>query len=209
MVIRSAWLLSITVTLAGCDREPAEPQRSRPDWSGAEIEGVAPLMGPEQVEAALRAGDYAQVRCSSKEDLLQSPLYKGERSSCYASARRPFRVILQFLDLAEGRRLADAYFFDKRVAFLSSEENLRNSKAFAAGLRRRFGSPADAFASGSVTTYYWHRGGGDPQVRDKISTEVSSVSGANARMESRWVQDEPLSSSAAATSPGNPASRSR
>ncbi|WP_158298715.1 hypothetical protein [Sphingomonas psychrotolerans] len=207
-MIRSAWLLSITLTLAGCDREPAKPQRSRPDWSGAEVEGVAPLMAPEQVEAALRAGGYAQVRCSSKEELLQNPLYKGERSSCYASVRRPFRIILQLLDLAEGRRLVEAYFFDKRVAFLSFEENLRNSKAFAEGLRKRFGSPADTFASASVTTYYWHRPGGDPQVRDKIRTEVSSVSGANVRMESRWAHDEPLSSGAS-TSPGNAASRSR
>lgn len=43
-----------SIALAGCNQEPSEPQRTKPDWRGAEIEGIATLISPEQVEAALR-----------------------------------------------------------------------------------------------------------------------------------------------------------
>lgn len=152
---------------------------------------------------------YAQTRCSSKEQLLKNPLYEGQRSSCYRSSGRSFRIILYFLDLREGCRLVGAYFSDKRVAFLRPEDNLSNSKALAEGLRKRFGLPVATFEYSDASIHYWDRPGGDPQMRDKISTEVASMRGANARMESSWAYDERLSSQAALTRLGNAASRSR
>lgn len=192
MVIRLVWLLTMAFCLAGCEGEPPEPQRTRPNWSGAEIEGIAPLMSPRQVETALKDGGYVQHPCGSRERLLENPLYEGDRSSCHRSHRRPYRIILSFLDLREGRRLVTADFFDARVALLGAKENLANSTAFAQSLHKRFGPPAETMKTLAFTSYYWERPGGNPEVRDTIKTIVGETSGANVSMQTRWAYDEPL-----------------
>jgi hypothetical protein len=74
------------------------PVTTRPEWRSAAIEGIAPLMSPREVEAALNHRGYVQVPCPTNGKLLDRPLYVGDERSCYRAPTARMAVSLYFLD---------------------------------------------------------------------------------------------------------------
>lgn len=178
------WLMP--AALLGCQARPEPVADRRPDWTGAAIDGIAPLMSPRQIEAALKQYGYVQVPCTSKRELLVDPLYHGDGLPCYQAANRPMRVSLYFLDLIEGRRLAVAYFGNRWERDESPATLLHAGGALARRLRSRFGPPFMSSNGRNFRTFYWRRPGGKESLPDMLSTTVGSHFGRNVTMTSMW-----------------------
>ena len=172
--------------MAGCDAKPEPPADARPEWRGAAVDGLAPLMTPREVAAALRLNGYEQVACSSTAKLFADPLNHGDAIACYRSAARPMEVSLYFLDLKEGRRLAVVYFRAAYDPDASEAERLAASREFARQLRARFGKPFISSSSRAFQTFYWKRPGGRASLPDMLNTTVGANFPPNVTMTSMW-----------------------
>ncbi|PTQ60098.1 hypothetical protein C8J45_11349 [Sphingomonas sp. PP-CE-3G-477] len=184
--MRSSWLLSFALALAGCQGKPEPPVDTRPEWTRAAIDGIAPLMSPQQVAAALTQHGYVQIPCTSKDTLLVDPLDHGDDSPCYQAPDRPMRVSLFFLDLIEGRRLAVVNFGNRWEKDESPATLLAAGGALARQLRSRFGPPFTSSSSPDFQTFYWRRPGGQASLPDMVSTTVGKHFGRNVTMTSMW-----------------------
>lgn len=184
--LRSSWLLPVALALLGCQGKPELPVETRPEWTGAAIDGIAPLMSPPQVEAALKQHGYVQIPCTSKDSLLVDPFNHGDESPCYQAADKPMRVSLFFLDLVEGRRLAVANFSNRWERDESPATLLAEGEALARDLRARFGPPFMSSDSPDFRTFYWRRPGGRASLPDMVSTTVGKHFGRNVTMTSMW-----------------------
>ncbi|MGQ4275389.1 hypothetical protein [Terrihabitans sp. B22-R8] len=186
-IVWSIHVLIAALALAGCKGEPATSKHPLPDWSGAAIEGIAPLMSPSQVEAALKAGNYRTIPCSPTSS--ENPRNELGEMSCYASPDRPMKISLRFLDLPEGRRLATANFREHPSGG-SDEDRTATSRAFADELTARFGPPDDRVDKPTFTVLFWKRPGGLPEHADMVITIVGPAFGANAGLQSPWAEAE-------------------
>ena len=184
--MRSTALMLAVLLLAGCHAAPKPPAETRPEWSGAAVYGLAPLMTPRAVEAALRLNGFEQVACSSTAKLLTDPLNHGIDIPCYRSATRPMEVSLYLLDLKEGRRLAVVYFRAAYDADSNDAERLAASRDFARRVRARFGPPFTTSKSSAFQTYYWKRPGGEASLPDMLNTTVGANFPPNLTMTSMW-----------------------
>lgn len=190
-MMRLAWLLVAPLILAGCHRKPEPPVTTRPEWRSAAIDGIAPLMSPQEVEAALARGGYVQVPCRDDVKMLAQPLYQGEERPCFRSPTRPMRVSLYFLELNEGRRLAVVFFRQPETLDTNDATRLASSGALARRLRARFGKPsADVNDSSEFRSFYWNRPGGQPEQPDTISITVGRDFTPNITMTSAWAYSE-------------------
>lgn len=184
--MRSSWLIPAALVLAGCQGKPAPPVDTRPEWTGAMIDGIAPLMSPPQVEAALRQNGYVQVPCTSDDKLLIDPLNNNDDSPCYEAPDKPMRVSLFFLDLVEGRRLAVVNFNNRWEKDESPATLEAEGAALERQLRSRFGPPFTSSDNPDFRTFYWRRPGGQPSLPDMISTTIGRNFGRNVTMTSMW-----------------------
>jgi hypothetical protein len=187
------WLPVVTalLSLGGCGRTPTESVDRRPEWSGAAVDGIAPLMSPPQVAAALARGGYVQVRCASQDRLLARPLYDKDGRACFQSPTRPMTISLYFLDLNEGRRLAVVNFtrFDREG--VTGAERVRHGSAIARRLRARLGEPSAAVNQPpDYRSFYWNRPGGQPNQPDTISTTVGPQFPPSITMNSMWAYSQ-------------------
>ncbi len=183
---RQAKILLATAILSGCGEGAQMPVDVRPEWRGAAIDGLAPLMTPDAVEAALARHEYRQVPCGSDRRLLADPLRRGRDIPCYRSAMRPMAVNLFFLDLVEGRRLAVVNFRVDYDAKISDAARLAASRDFARKVKVRFGAPFISSGGRDFKTFYWKRPGGRPELPDMLSTTVGAQFPPNLTMTSMW-----------------------
>ena len=190
--MRPTWLVVAVLMLAGCDRQPEPPATTRPEWRSAAIDGIAPLMSPQEVEAALGRSGYVQVPCRSDEkEMPVRPLYEGGELPCYHSPTRPMAVKLYFLELNEGRRLAVVNFHEIERTSASDATRLAASGALARRLRARFGKPSAAVdRSPDYRSFYWNRPGGQPNQPDTISTTTGRDFTPSLTMTSMWAYGE-------------------
>ncbi len=189
--MRATWLSLTVLALAGCERAPERPAITRPEWRSAAVDGIAPLMSPAEVEAALGRGGYVQVPCREGEKMPVRPLYAGEERPCYHSLTRPMDVSLYFLELNEGRRLAVVFFRQPETLDTDDAKRLAGSGALARRLRARFGKPdADVDDSPDYRSFYWNRPGGQREQPDTISTTVGRDFTPNITMTSAWAYGE-------------------
>ena len=184
--VQSPWLLLVALALSACQGKPVPPVDTRPEWTGAAIDGIAPLMSPRQVEAALRQHGYVQVPCTSEHTLLVDPLNHGDEPPCYEAPDRPMRISLFFLDLIEGRRLAVVNFGNRWEKDESPATLLAVGGALARQLRSRFGPPFMSSNNRNFRTFYWRRPGGQASLPDMLSTTVGPNFGRNVTMTSMW-----------------------
>lgn len=186
--IAVAWklLLASALALGGCAKTNVPPVDPRPDWHGATIDGLAPLMAPRAVATALRQHGYVRERCLTDEKPIADGLERGDGMLCYSARGGAMRVNLAFLDLNEGRRLVFVSFNGAIGPRMSDAQATAASQAFARRLRARFGRPDFVSKQPAFRTYYWKRPGGSPTLPDMISTTVGSVFGVNATMTSMW-----------------------
>ena len=185
-VLRPTAILAAALALIGCGATPKPPAERRPEWHGAAVDGLAPLMTPRAVEAALARHGYTQVPCTSESKRYDAPLYRGGDMPCYRSAARPMAVSLFFLDLKEGRRLAVVNFrrdFDPNA---SAAKRLADSNDFARRVAVRFGPPFITSDGSAFRTYYWRRPGGQASLPDMLSTTVGADFPPNLTMTSMW-----------------------
>ena len=182
---RSLALAACILAVAGCRKAPAPDVETRPEWRSAAIEGIAPLMSPAEVQAALDRRGYRQVACSSTSPILTDPFHQGAAIPCFMAPGSPTRISLFFLDLREGRRLAVAYFNQFRFD-LSDQQRIAASQDYAQRLRKRFGKPSYVTRNPNFTTLYWHRPGGKASLPDDVSTTISKISGPNVQLRSMW-----------------------
>ena len=176
----------LVFAVGGCRKDPPTPQETRPDWSASAIDGIAPLMTPEQVRAALDQYGYRQIPCRSDEKMNENALFSGDDLSCYRSLSRPMQVTLNFTDLAEGRRLENAFFRERYDLHASESDRLASSRAFADKLQARFGKPSNVSQGRSYTTFYWRIAGGISSLPDMISSNANLPDGANVTLTSMW-----------------------
>jgi hypothetical protein len=183
----------LTFALAGCTRHEKPPEMTRPDWSHALVDGIAPLLSPEQVKRALDHFGYRQFACQLEGKMNAQALFSGDEMVCYRSQARQMRVLLHFVDLREGRRLEDAYFHtDARTS--SSDYDVHNGrtelevrgKATVQQLHQRFGKPMTVSRGYGFDTYYWRMPGGIPDLPDTISTTVNNLDGPSIDLQSMW-----------------------
>ncbi|MFV0623505.1 hypothetical protein ACBY01_05780 [Sphingomonas sp. ac-8] len=193
--------LLLLVAAAGCSEAPAVPETTRPDWGGAAVDGIAPLMSPAQVMAALQRRGYRQVRCTSDEPLFDDPLGQRGAMPCYESANRLVELNLYFLDLHEGRRLAVANFRKRNAADVSDAARHAATRAYADDLRKRFGPPSHVDETAAFQTLYWRRPGGVASLPDMISTTIDSYSPPNVSLTSMWAYGEQRSPGSAKATP--------
>lgn len=179
--------LLAALALAACARAPAPPAETRPDWRGAAIDGLAPLMTPAEVAAALTRHGYVQVACTSDRKLLPDPLNQPDELPCYrAERRRPMNVSLYFLDLVEGRRLAVVNFRGDYDGDARKAERIAAGLALARRIRARFGRPFMTNDGMGFRTFYWRRPGGTESLPDMISTTVGDQFPSEITMTSMW-----------------------
>lgn len=184
--VQSPLLLFVALALSACQGNPAPPVDTRPEWTSAAIDGIAPLMSPQQVEAALKQHGYVQIPCTSENKLLVNPLNHGEEPPCYQAPDRPMRISLFFLDLIEGRRLAVVNFGNRWEKDESPATLLAVGGALARQLRSRFGPPFMSSNNRNFRTFYWRRPGGQASLPDMLSTTVGPNFGRNVTMTSMW-----------------------
>ncbi len=177
-------LLAMAVT-GGCG-QGASPKDVRPEWRGAAVDGLAPLMTPEAVEAALSRHGYQQVPCGRDRRILADPLRHGRDIPCYRSAIRPMMVNLFFLDLVEGRRLAVVNFRADYDTDASDARRLGVSENFAKRVEVEFGAPFITSGGSGFRTLYWKRPGGRAELPDMLSTTVGAHFPPNLTMTSMW-----------------------
>lgn len=179
------------LALAGCSGGRGAPADPRPEWRSATIDGIAPLMSPQAVAAALRRHGYAQVRCPGQRALPADPLFDKDGHPCFRSPDRPMTVSLFFLDLTEGRRLAVVNFHRYDRADATDAERLRAGAALARRLRTRFGKPsAIVNQQPDYRSFYWHRPGRRRDQPDTISTTVGRSFAPEITMTSMWAYGE-------------------
>ena len=191
-LIRYSSIVFAIVMALGCTPQP--PRETRPDWNGADIDGIAPLMSPHEIETALARHDYRQIPCESDGNMPASPLFEGSSNACFQTPRRPMMLSLFFLELHEGRRLAVAHFYRRDDSSMSATDLHNLGRAFTQELRDRFGTPsAGDVPEGSVTEsdikiLSWNRPGGNPSLPDTISNEIGGASGSgpNVSLASMW-----------------------
>ncbi|WP_076073110.1 hypothetical protein [Sphingomonas montana] len=184
--MRVRYIILAALAVVGCKREPDTPPIVRPDWRGAAIEGIAPLMSTRQVQAALDRGGYRQIPCTSTDSLLADPLNEPHALPCYQASGRTMSVSLYFLNLHEGRRLAVANFRERASSDMVDGERIAAGRAYAARLRKRFGPPSYITNQPSFRIIYWNRPGGQPSLPDTIRTDIDHYQGANATLTSMW-----------------------
>lgn len=186
-----ASLAMAVLSLGGCGGKPAARADPRPEWRCAAIDGIAPLMSPPDVAAALARGGYVQVRCPSRNTLLAHPLHDKDGHPCFRSPTRPMTVSLYFLDLNEGRRLAVVNFHRYDRADVTDAERVGAGTALARRLRVRFGEPwVTVNQPPDYRSFYWHRPGGQPEQPDTISTTVGRHFPPEITMTSMWAYGE-------------------
>lgn len=186
--MRFSPLLLLTALAACGDKPPAV--ESRPEWQGAMVDGIAPLMTPQAVAMALKSRGYRQVACVSDRPVKADMLTRGEDPGCFESNSRPMRVRLNFFDLKEGRRLAIANFDERDAYARTRQQRLDSSRALARRLRARWGKPLTIAREPNFVTLYWGRPGGSPSLPDLVSTTVSPDLGASITMTSFWAYGE-------------------
>lgn len=184
MIERLSSLL-VLLALSGCGEDPpvVEP---RPEWAGAAIDGIAPLMTPDAVNAALERRGYRQVACVPERPVRSDRLWRGDDPACFEAPKRPMAVRLNFFDLKEGRRLAIVNFDERGAYDRPKRERLQSGLRMARRLRDHLGKPLTISRNPSFTTLYWGRPGGSPSLPDLISTTVSADLGATITMTSFW-----------------------
>lgn len=188
---QAALLVTAVLSLGGCGGEPEAPPDPRPEWRGAAIDGIAPLMSPPEVAAALARHGYVQVRCPSRNTLLARPLYDKDGHPCFRSPTRPMTVSLSFLDLNEGRRLAVVNFRRYDRGDVTDAERVGAGSALARRLRARFGKPSVTVNQlPDYRSFYWSRPGGQPEQPDTISTTVGRQFSPEITMTSMWAYGE-------------------
>lgn len=178
------------LALGGCSKAPDVPPTTRPEWRSAAIDGIAPLMTPREVAAALTRRGYRQVACLRGEKLFIDPLERGSEMPCYDSPRSPMRLTLYFLELREGRRLAVVNFNQTFADGSNRAERSAANRAFAKRLRGRFGRPSIIDRTPRFLIVYWFRPGGQPSLPDMIRTDIDHHSGANVSMTSMWAYSQ-------------------
>lgn len=186
--LSSRWivlLLAMTVPV-GCGQGASPPRDVRPEWRGAAVDGLAPLMTPDAVATALSKHGYRQVPCGSDRRLLADPLRRGRDIPCYRSATRPMMVNLFFLDLVEGRRLAVVNFRADYDVDASNARRLIASRNFAERVKVQFGAPFVTSGGPGFRTLYWKRPGGRAELPDMLSTTVGAQFPPNLTMTSMW-----------------------
>jgi hypothetical protein len=181
-----ACVVLLVFALGGCKKDPPAPEDTRPDWSASAIDGIAPLMKPEQIRAALDQYGYRQIPCGSDDKMNENALFSGDGLSCYRSASRPMRVTLNFIDIPEGRRLENAFFREGYDLHASDAERLVSSRAYADTLQARFGKPFQVTQGSSYTTFYWRVPGGVASLPDMISSSSNWPDGANVTLTTMW-----------------------
>lgn len=179
-------ILLATIVPGGCGQGASPPSEVRPEWRGAAVDGLAPLMTPEAVAAALSRHGYRQVSCGRDRRLSADPLRHGRDIPCYRSASRPMMVNLFFLDLVEGRRLAVVNFRADYDADVDDAQRLADSRKFAARVKARFGAPFVTSGGPGFKTFYWKRPGGLADLPDMLSTTVGAQFPPNVTMTSMW-----------------------
>jgi hypothetical protein len=190
--MRARSLLLVAALLpAGCGGTPVVPTNPRPEWRSAAIDGLAPLMSPREVAAALARRGYAQVRCAGRGALLADPLNDPDGQPCFRSPTRPMTVGLFFLDLNEGRRLAVVTFRRDDRADVTGDERVRTGNALARRLRGRFGPPTTTVDQPpDFRSFYWRRPGGRDEQPDTISATVGRDLAPGITMTSMWAYGE-------------------
>ncbi|WP_420136241.1 hypothetical protein [Sphingomonas sp.] len=177
--------LALALAIAGCRKAPQPEPETRPDWRGAAIEGIAPLMRPAEVQAALDRRGYRQIKCTTDKPLLANPLHHGDSSPCYQVPGGRTRISLYFLDLHEGRRLAVATFRQLRFD-LSDEARIAASRAYAEQLQKRFGRPSTIIRQRDFTIIYWSRPGGRRTLPDQVVATIDRWSALDVELRSMW-----------------------
>jgi hypothetical protein len=178
-----AWLMLLA--LPACGQTPSEPE-PRPQWQGAAVDGIAPLMTPQAVAKALQQRGYRQVACTQDRPVRADMLVRGDEPGCFESVDRPMRVRLNFFELKEGRRLAIANFDERDAHVRTRQQRLDSSRNLARRLRKHWGKPLTTSQDARFVTLYWGRPGGSPTLPDLVSTTVSADLGASITMTSFW-----------------------
>lgn len=187
---RSILLLTAALSLTGCGKTPDRVTDTRPQWHGARIDGIAPLMSPQEVQAALTRHGYVQTPCTSEDTLRGRPLYEKARP-CFRSPTRPMMINLFFLELNEGRKLAVVNFDWIEHHGASDAKRLAVSRAFVRTLRANLGRPSTSVdRAPDFRSFYWNRPGGRPDQPDTISTTISRKLSPEITMTSMWAYGE-------------------
>lgn len=197
--MRLLYLLAIALSVTACNQSPATAPVTRPDWRGATIDGIAPLMSPADVQAALDQRGYRQIPCLSTDRLLPDPLQQKGSLPCFQAPGRPMTISLYFLDLNEGRRLAVVNFRQRPSSDETKDQQMAANRAFVQRLRHQFGTPSHVEGSSSSSSQiYWFRPGGRASLPDMISTKIHPYAGANVELTSMWAYGQVRSSEPAA-----------
>lgn len=176
---------ALTLLLCSCSRPTPAPE-TQPQWDGARVDGIAPLMSPQTVSLALQSRGYRQVACVPERPVRPDMLERGDDPGCFEASGRPMRVRLTFFDLREGRRLAIVNFNERDLYNKSKAMRIKSGQALARRLRSQLGKPLTSARNPSFATLYWRRSGGSPSLPDLISTTVGADFGANVAMTSFW-----------------------
>jgi hypothetical protein len=191
--MRSAPLFML-LALAACGAEKSAPER-RPEWQGAMVDGIAPLMTPQGVAEALQRRGYRQVPCTQDRPARANMMLRGEEPGCFESADRPMRVHLNFFDLKEGRRLAIVNFHERDLYDKAPQQRLDSGRSLARRFRAHWGKPLTTAQEPEFVTLYWGRPGGSPTLPDLVSVTVSPDLGTSIRMTSFWAYGQRLTPS--------------
>lgn len=182
--MRYAGVVAMVLVLSGCrDEPPGAPVR--PHWRYS-VDGIAPLMPPREVRAALERRGYRQIACTGGRPPLADPMHSGDSLPCFVSPSRRMRVSLYFLDLNEGRRLAVANFRAVLPDDATNADRSALSRRVDRYLRARLGPPLTSQPGPLFHSYYWGMSGGNPSLPDLISTTVGEDSEANVTLTSFW-----------------------
>lgn len=177
--------LLMLLSLAACG-EKTPVVDPRPQWQGAAVDGIAPLMDPQSVAKALKQRGYRPVACAPDHPAKADALEHGDEPGCFETARRPMRLRLYFFELKEGRRLAIANFDERDAYVRTRRQRLDSSRALARRLRKHWGKPLTVSQNPGFVTLYWGRPGGSPSLPDLVSTTISPDLGASIAMTSFW-----------------------
>ena len=187
---RTKCLILFALAFAGCGKEQERDKPSRPDWRGGSIDGIAPLMTPRDVNAALERHHYRQVPCAVAGKVLADPLNRGDESACFRAPAKRMTVSLYFRGEGETRRLAVATFREPWASDATDAERLKHSRYVERVLLDRLGPPMQSVDGTGYRTLYWRRPGGNPDLPDMIAMSVGAVFGANVTLTSMWAYGE-------------------
>jgi hypothetical protein len=163
------------IALTACEKS-ADIQ---PDWSRATIEGLSPLMSVAAAEAALKSQGYRETLCPTG----MLPKY------CYKAEGKPMTIMLDYVDLPEGKRTATVEFLygDSSISTqMTDEELLEKSRAFAQEFESRIGAPTDTWdLDPSEKNHLWNLPGSAAKDPDSILITIN-YRGPKASMKSAW-----------------------